>query len=209
MVEQGSKSILIIFVKNLKAGQVKTRIAKTLGDEKALNIYKDMLLKIKEVIQFLPFDKAIFYSDEIEKDDIWENETYLKHVQEGDDIGARMHNAIEKMYNEGYDKITLIGSDCYQLTSSIVMDSFRFLNDHGVVIGPAQDGGYYLIAMTGIYNGLFENKDWGTEKVLQQTKEDLEKYQISHTFVTELNDLDDEEDLKQSAPELLQKYKPD
>lgn len=209
MVEQGSKSILIIFVKNLKAGQVKTRIAKTLGDEKALNIYKDMLLKIKEVIQFLPFDKAIFYSDEIEKDDIWENETYLKHVQEGDDIGARMHNAIEKMYNEGYNKITLIGSDCYQLTSSIVMDSFRFLNDHGVVIGPAQDGGYYLIAMTGIYNGLFENKDWGTEKVLQQTKEDLEKYQISHTFVTELNDLDDEEDLKQSAPELLQKYKPD
>ncbi len=206
MAEQGNKSILIVFVKNLIAGKVKTRMAKTLGDAKTLEIYKDMLLKIKEVIKFLPFEKAIFYSDEIDNNDIWENDIYQKYQQEGDDIGVRMHNAFEKMYNKGYGKITLIGSDCYQLTSSIVMASFRFLNDHEVVIGPAQDGGYYLIAMKGLYNGLFEDKDWSTDKVLKQTKEYLIKYNIKHTFVTELNDLDDEEDLRQSAPDLLEKY---
>lgn len=206
MVEQGSKSVLIIFVKNLIPGKVKTRMAKTLGDDKALEIYKEMLIKIKEVIQYLPFDKAVFYSEAIEKNDVWQNGSFQKHLQEGDNIGDRMHNAIEKMYNDGYDKISLIGSDCYQLTSSIVMDSFRFLSDYDVVIGPAQDGGYYLIAMTGLYQGLFEAKDWGTDKVLKQTKEDLVKYEINHTFVTELNDIDDEEDLKQTAPELFQKY---
>jgi rSAM/selenodomain-associated transferase 1 len=205
MAEQGNKSILIIFVKNIIPGKVKTRIAKTLGDEKTLEIYQDMLVKIKDVVRFLPFEKAIFYSDEIVKDDIWDS-SFQKHLQEGNDIGERMHNAIEKMYNQGYGKITLIGSDCYQLTSSIIMDSFRFLTDHDVVIGPAQDGGYYLIAMTGLYNGLFEDKDWGTSKVLSQTKEDLRKYEIKHTFVAELNDIDDEEDLRQSAPDLLEKY---
>ena len=207
MAEQGSKSVLIIFVKNIIPGKVKTRMAKTLGEEKTLEIYQAMLMKIKEVVQFLPFEKAVFYSDEIVNDDIWDN-TFQKHLQEGKDIGERMHNAIEKMYNNGYGKITLIGSDCYQLTSSIIMDSFRFLSDHDVVIGPAQDGGYYLIAMTGLYNGLFEDKDWGTSKVLEQTKEDLRKYEIKHTFVAELNDIDDEEDLRKSAPDLLKKHLP-
>jgi len=193
----------------LYLGKVKTRLAKTLGDEKALLIYQEMLQKIKETIQYLPFEKAIFYSDEIVKDDIWESSSYKKFVQDGKDIGERMQNAFEKAYNEGFDKISLIGSDCYQITSSIVMDSFRLLNDHDVVLGPSQDGGYYLIAMTGLYNGLFEGKEWSTDKVLDQTKTDLESYGIKHAFVTELNDIDNEEDLKQVAPELLKKYQSD
>jgi len=207
MVETGNKSLLIIFVKNLNSGKVKTRLAKTLGDKKALQIYQEMLQKIKETIQYLPFEKAVFYSDEIVEDDIWESDSYKKFVQEGKNIGERMQNAIEQAYNDGYDKISLIGSDCYQITSSIVMDSFRLLNDYNVVLGPSQDGGYYLIAMTGLYNGLFEGKDWSTDKVLNQTKSDLEGYDIKHTFVAELNDIDDEEDLKQVAPELFEKYK--
>ena len=207
MVETGNKSLLIIFVKNLNSGKVKTRLAKTLGDKKALQIYQEMLQKIKETIQYLPFEKAVFYSDEIVEDDIWDSGSYKKFVQEGKNIGERMQNAIEQAYNDGYDKISLIGSDCYQITSSIVMDSFRLLNDYNVVLGPSQDGGYYLIAMTGLYNGLFEGKDWSTDKVLNQTKSDLEGYDIKHTFVAELNDIDDEEDLKQVAPELFEKYK--
>ena len=205
MAGTGNKNLLIIFTKNLEHGKVKTRLAESIGHDNAMVVYKELLNKIHQITLFLPFDKVVFYSDKITNDDIWNEDKYQKQVQEGSDIGERMMKAFQKSFDEGYEKVCLIGTDCYQLTSSIIMDSFRKLKDNDIVIGPAKDGGYYLIAMKSMYNILFKNKLWGTSNVLKDTVKDVENYQIKCSFVTELNDIDTEEDLKTSAFNLYQK----
>ena len=205
MAGTGNKNLLIIFTKNLEPGKVKTRLAETLGNEKAMEVHKELVKKIHQITLFLPFDKTVFYSDKIADGDIWNDDKYHKKVQEGNDIGERMMNAFQNSFDEGYEKVCLIGTDCYQLTSSIIMDSFRKLKDKEMVIGPAKDGGYYLIAMKSMYNIIFKNKSWGTAEVLKETLKDIENHGINNDFVTELNDIDTEEDLKQSANSLYKK----
>src|SRR4051812_9764031 len=111
------KQALIIFIRNPVLGQVKTRLAKTLGDEQTLSIYKELLRHTHAITQKLPFDKYVFYADGITKGDIWENYIYNKLVQTGNDLGARMQAAFELLFSKGYQHICIIGSDCYELTT--------------------------------------------------------------------------------------------
>jgi rSAM/selenodomain-associated transferase 1 len=120
-------SLLIIFVKNPVPGKVKTRLAKTLGEEKAFKIYQQLLQHTHKVTQKLAMDKAVFYSDAVDQEDIWNSNEFQKFVQEGSDLGKRMLNAFKTGFRNGYRKIVIIGSDTFEITAKIINEAFDAL----------------------------------------------------------------------------------
>jgi uncharacterized protein len=193
------KNGLIIFVRNPVLGKVKTRLAATLGEEKALSIYQKLLLHTKSVAGEVIAEKKIFYADDINTNDIWNG--YRKEQQYGNDLGERMKNAFSVFFESGYKKVCIIGSDCYDLTSKIINEAFEKLNTHEIVIGPAQDGGYYLIGMKISLKNVFEDIQWSSNQVFSQTKKLIEANHYSYTLLPILNDIDEESDL----PQILKK----
>ncbi len=189
-----SKNLLLIFTRNPELGKAKTRLAKSVGDETALEIYKFLLNSTKEITQDLTCDKAVYYSIKIHENDIWDAEIYQKYQQEGEDLGFRMQNAFQNSFDAGYNKVMIIGSDLYDLTPKHINDAFNKLDNNDVVIGPAEDGGYYLLGMKKLQSNIFENKAWGTETVRKDTLNDLQK--VSVHLLEELNDVDVIEDIE-------------
>ena len=188
------KRALIIFAKNEVFGKVKTRLAATTGKEKALSVYKSLVEHTNGITRVLPLQKKLYYSDFIEQNDTWENEVFEKNLQQGTDLGTRMYNAFDKVFEEGYEDAAIIGTDCMELSSGIIMKAFEYLIFFDIVIGPAKDGGYYLLAMKTAHRELFENITWSTENVLQQTLEICEQLGLSVQLLEELSDIDNEED---------------
>jgi len=188
------KQALIIFVRRPVLGKVKTRLAKTVGDIKALEIYNELLRHTHDITQILQCDRYIFYADEIVANDIWEDAIYRKKVQTGNDLGTRMKTAFEVLFDKGYQQICIIGSDCYELTTGIIRQAFDALQQQDVVIGPSADGGYYLLALSHVQPHLFINIEWSTGKVLTQTVDICIAAQLSYKLLQTLHDMDDEED---------------
>ncbi|MDB0611297.1 TIGR04282 family arsenosugar biosynthesis glycosyltransferase [Tenacibaculum maritimum] len=189
-----NKNLLLIFTRNPELGKVKTRLAKAVGNETALTIYKFLLDKTKKVTQNLNCDKAVYYSVQIRNHDIWEKKNYQKKLQKGEDLGIRMHNAFQEAFENNYEKVLIIGSDLYDLTPNHIHEAFDKLNSNEVVIGPAKDGGYYLLGMKKLIPSIFKNKNWGTSSVRRDTLKDLEKVNVH--LLEPLNDVDLIEDIE-------------
>jgi rSAM/selenodomain-associated transferase 1 len=188
-------SVLIIFVKNPVLGKVKTRLAHALGEENALMIYQKLLQHTCSVTTNVPADKYVFYLEYINHNDIWKNEVYKKELQYGNDLGKRMKNAFEILFQRGYKEIVIIGSDCYELTEEIIMNAFDQLKQKDVVIGPAKDGGYYLLGMNVFIPQLFTGKSWSTNKVFRETLTEIKSFNYSIYQLPVLNDIDTSEDV--------------
>ena len=189
-----SKNLVLIFTRNPELGKVKTRLAKAIGDEAALEIYKFLLKHTQKVTQHEPFDKAVYYSVEIRDNDLWDENIYQKFTQKGNELGERMQNAFEQAFKNHYQKVVIIGSDLYDLKASHIHAAFKQLDANDVVIGPAEDGGYYLLGLKKTCPKIFKHKTWGTSSVLQDTLQDLENVSV-HLLET-LNDIDVFEDIK-------------
>ncbi len=189
-----SKKALIIFTRNPELGKVKTRLAKTVGDESALKIYNFLLKHTVEITENLNVDKYIFYSENIHREDIWNPDIFRKKLQNGPDLGERMKNAFSEMFGMGYAKAIIIGSDMFDLNKNDLETAFDALETTPLVIGPATDGGYYLLGMKELNSEIFQNKDWGTSTVLEATLEDLKENK--YVLLEERNDVDYYEDIK-------------
>jgi uncharacterized protein len=185
---------LIIFVKNIINGAVKTRLAATLGNDAAINIYKQLLQHTYSVAQNIDSDKIVFYADFIEED-IWNKEAFRKEIQQGTDLGKRMENAFKNAFEKGHTKVIIIGTDCPGINKNILENAFEKLNNFEMVIGPATDGGYYLLGMKKLYSFLFQNMKWSTEAVLNDTINACNEHQLSYFFLPQLTDIDEEKDL--------------
>ena len=183
-------SVLIIFVKNPVLGKVKTRLADALGEANALLIYQKLLQRTCLVTTNIFADKYVFYLEYINHNDLWKNELYKKELQAGNDLGERMKNAFELLFQKGYKEIVIIGSDCYELTEEIIMNAFAQLQQKKVVIGPAKDGGYYLLGMNIFIPQLFTRKSWSTDKVFEETLADIKSCNYSIYQLPVLNDVD-------------------
>jgi uncharacterized protein len=187
---------IIIFVRNPVAGKVKTRLAKTMGNEKALRVYRLLLEHTRKITEQLDCDKFLYYSDHVGENDGWDNAIFRKKLQRGEGLGARMSNAFGELFSEGYERLVIIGSDCLELTGNLIHDAFDRLNEVNVVIGPSSDGGYYLLgARQPFPASLFENKTWSTDSVLADTLKDLETSETTYRLLTMLNDIDEEGDV--------------
>ena len=189
-----SKNLLLIFTRNPELGKSKTRLAKTVGDKTALEIYKLLLEKTRDVSSKVTADKAVYYSVKVRYEDIWDENSYQKYQQVGEDLGIRMLHAFKNGFDVGYQKVLIIGSDLYDLTSEIIESAFVELDTNDVVIGPAEDGGYYLLGMNSLHTAIFKNKDWGTSSVRKDTLADLKDKKVH--LLQELNDVDVFEDIE-------------
>jgi len=196
------KSAIIIFVRNPVLGKVKTRLAKQLGDGVALSVYKKLLNHTHSVLSDASADRFVFYADYINENDLWENNLYHKHLQSGDDLGERMKNAFQLLFKKNYNKVVIIGSDCFELSKEIIEEALTQLETSQIVIGPAADGGYYLLGMNAFYPAAFNNKQWSTETVFEDTIKDITLAGCSYYSLPKLRDVDTADDLKK-FPELL------
>ena len=188
------KNLLIIFTRNPVLGKVKTRLAKTVGDKTALDIYTFLLKKTKEITLDSPCDKVVYYSEKLIKNDIWNCNSFRKEVQSGEDLGAKMKNSFYDAFENNYRKVVLIGSDIYDLESYHINEAFKKLETNDVVMGPALDGGYYLIGLKKMHPKIFDNKRWGSSTVRKDTLKNLEKVDVH--LLPILNDVDVIEDIE-------------
>lgn len=185
---------LIIFIKNPVLGKVKTRLAAGIGDHRALEVYMQLLEITRGVALKVNCTRNVFYSDEIVSDD-WEDDKFNKFVQEGEDLGERMKNAFEQVFALGAKKAVIIGSDCPQLTSAIVQEAFVKLDACDVVVGPASDGGYYLLGMKLMHVSLFNEMEWSTDRVRTETLQRIVQQQLTYSLLPVLTDIDTAQDL--------------
>lgn len=198
-----SKELLIIFYRNPELGKVKTRLAASIGDEKALAIYLRLSAHTRSVTEHLTLDKRLFYSDFIDQEDNWPVAQFKKDLQNGRDLGEKMKNAFASGFEMGYERIIIIGTDCFELTSEIVSQSFERLEHHDAVIGPALDGGYYLLGMKKLIPEVFRNKSWSTESVCTETMRDFDRLGLVYSLSPPLRDVDEVKDLPEELADLL------
>lgn len=190
-----TKSLLIVFVKNITIGKVKTRLAKTIGDFGASEVYKELISLTEEITDNVSCDKRVYFSNHLE-DHLWSNAT--KHVQNGDNLGERMFNAFNDGFKAGYERIVLIGSDLADLSSKVITDGLEHLENNEVVFGPAEDGGYYLIGLSQLREDVFTNKPWSQPDLLKITLDELSINSASVGLLEMKNDIDTYEDLIKS-----------
>lgn len=190
------KRLLIVFVKNAVLGTAKTRLAKTIGNDAAFEVYKHLMQVTEQATTGLNnCDVHIYFSTE--KDPTrWTN--YTQFVQQGNDLGERMSGAFRQGFELGYQQIVGVGSDLPDLTSEIIDKGLDQLNSNEAVFGPAEDGGYYLIGMRSMIDCIFENKPWSTEGLMEITLNELKSKGHSVGIIETLNDVDTEEDLMKS-----------
>jgi rSAM/selenodomain-associated transferase 1 len=186
---------LIIFVKNPVPGKVKTRLAKTIGEHEAAAIYIQLLQHTNKITSTFDADKFIYYADFVNDNDLWNNYTYKKLLQVEGDLGHKMLDAFENSFLAGYKKVVIIGSDSIEIEKHHIQQAFEMLDNSDVVIGPAQDGGYYLLGLKQFHTFLFLNKSWSSSKLMQETLDDIEKHRLSYHLLPVLSDIDEEKDL--------------
>ena len=206
----------MVFIKNPIKGKVKTRIARTVGDDEALAIYLQ-LSKITRDNALLLMEHPdsvgrgvkiyLFYDAFIENHDEWSNAYFEKHLQTGKDLGERMLNAFDFVLKK-HTSACIIGSDCPTLSVEILQQSFEQLAHYDTVLGPSTDGGYYLLGIKkeGIERGnkdlnfldalhhLFDDMVWSTETVMSETIKRIKENNQTVCLLPELTDIDEEAD---------------
>lgn len=191
---------LIIFTRYPEPGKAKTRLIPVLGKEGAANLHRLMAQRmIANAISLQnsrQLSVAIHYtgsSEQLMQD--WLGTDLSYHQQSGGDLGARMSGALQKSLDLGIDKVVIIGTDCPTLKLEIIAKAFDELSDQDLVLGPAKDGGYYLIGLCRIMPELFEGIKWGTSEVFADTLAIAQKLNLSIAVLPILADIDRPEDL--------------
>jgi rSAM/selenodomain-associated transferase 1 len=200
MKQEKQSSALLVFVRMPRPGKVKTRLAKSLGDEKAAEFYSlctDATLKeIEQLSQEV--DKYIFLTEPINKHEMqrWADLGFKVAVQVGECLGHRLCNAFISILENGARKAIIVASDVPDLSTGIMKEAIKRLDDSDVVIGPCYDGGYYLIGMKELHEELFHGISWGTERVYQQTLDAAKENGLTVNQLPVLIDIDTEADLR-------------
>lgn len=192
-------SPILLFIKAPIKGQVKSRLASRLGDDAALELYKNFVLDILETIDKTGHPCTIFFHPPEARDAVaaWlgPGRDYLP--QQGDDLGERMANAFATIFNKGAHRAILIGSDIPDFPADLLTGAIRSLDKHDAVLGPARDGGYYLIGFRRgtLVPDVFRGIEWSTSRVFSETREKLEQAKRSVQLLPEWRDVDTPEDL--------------
>lgn len=193
-----SPNALCAFVKAPRPGRVKTRMGPRLSPRDTLLLYKAM---VEDTLERLAghqgFDLHTFFfppdcAEDIER---WLGKKYRYVPQEGDDLGARMHNAFRWAKAHHYQKAIIVGSDIPMVAAGIINAALDCLEASDIVLGPSRDGGYYLIGMREPHQELFQEISWSTDRVYQETRDKIRRLGLSVKTVLEMDDLDTFEDV--------------
>lgn len=188
-----------IFAKPPCPGLVKTRLIPDIGADKAARVYRYCLEYTLETVRQSGLEFHLYLS-EVCDEELFQDEEYS--VQKGRDLGARMFNAIRDLLVTSTDGAIIIGSDCLDITPGHLLQAAQELADHELVILPALDGGYALIACTRADPELFRNISWSSDQVLEQTLAHTERLDYRVSLLETVRDIDTLQDLEQ-YPELL------
>ena len=197
--DKSTKPALIIFARYPRKGKVKTRLAEDTGEDFAYNFYKLCSENIlNEVEKLSGFDKYLFYADEADRNKIidWIGNDFFYVPQSTNDLGHRMLSAFETVFNRGAGSAIIIGTDVPDLNNSTIKKAEMQLQENDLVIGPACDGGYYLLGMKKPYKELFYNIEWGMGSVFQSTINNAKELNLKTHLVDKLYDIDTINDLR-------------
>jgi rSAM/selenodomain-associated transferase 1 len=186
-------SLILVFAKTPVLGKVKTRLAETLGDQKALWVYQQLLVKTDQVLKKSFSKVVVFYAGDTPSDFGNCFNDFPKKPQKGKHLGERMAAAFEWGFAQGYPKIIGIGTDLWTLNPGILQGALSALDGTEVVLGPSKDGGYYLLGMKTFQPELFKNKEWSGPEVFSDTLKDLQTKRVA--LLEEKSDIDFYKDL--------------
>jgi rSAM/selenodomain-associated transferase 1 len=196
-------SVVLLFIKSPEKGKVKSRLAKEIGEDMALDVYKYLVRDTLETLQTSEYAfRLYFYPPDSEASvKNWLGCAYSYVPQHGRDLGERMRNAFAQEFSEGRDKVVLIGSDIPGLSASLINEAFTALVTSDAVIGPANDGGYYLIGFNScsFWPDIFRGIVWSTDSVYYETMNIFDKSGLSVYVLAGLTDVDTYEDLKKTG----------
>lgn len=187
--------VLIIFIKYPQAGVVKTRLAKGIGSENAARLYQAFVEAILKRTKSKSFQRIIFYSPADKEKEIrnWLGEAAPGSafvLQKGRTLGERLCQAFRFAFANGAERAVAIGSDSPLIDKTLIVEALRKLKDAKCVIGPALDGGYYLIGLSSLHREIFQGIYWGTESVFDQTIVKLKQLKIRYALLGESFDID-------------------
>jgi rSAM/selenodomain-associated transferase 1 len=183
---------------------VKTRLAKTIGDVPASEIYQNFLATILRRFENV-CDLCTLSVSPVSDHHHFQHSLIgpWQLIDQGDgDLGQRMSNYFAQAFKAGADRVLLIGSDSPNLPVSYVTQAIQQLDHNDVVLGPTEDGGYYLIGMKRLITNVFENIAWSTEDVWQQTVDILVRNEVAFGQLSTWYDVDNETDLRKLQSQL-------
>ena len=183
---------LVVFLRLPDKGKVKTRLAATLGEVAALEIYKKLVSITLDIAIRSEIPTYLFYADGLPPAST-RDARFSYHIQANGDLGSRMADALSFVLSL-HQKALIIGSDCPGLTPEILDAGCRSLDETDIVLGPADDGGYYLLGCIELHPALFANIKWSTPSVLDQTIEKIKEANLSYCLLEKLHDIDTAED---------------
>ena len=190
-----SREQLIVFVKAPRPGTVKTRIARTAGAERACAIYRDMVATVLQKFASIRGAQLRFAPDDaLEEIKPWLRDDWITAPQGAGNLGERLQRAFADSFADGAERVVIVGSDCPEVKSGDVRTAWKELKSHDLVIGPAIDGGYWLIGLRALRPELFRAITWSSDQVLAQTLAQAKLIGLSVQLLRILSDIDTEED---------------
>ena len=192
MKDTKQEKALAIFLKNPRLGAVKTRLAAAIGDQKALEIYTRLVALTLKAAKEVSASRHLFYSDTLESAP--KDLQAEPHIQIGSGLGERMNNAFNELL-DNYHRVVLIGSDLPESSATLIDEAFEKLDTNDLVIGPAEDGGYYLIALKAPQPALFTAIEYSNAEVFEQTIVRGEAEKLKVALLKKLRDVDTLADL--------------
>ena len=191
---------LIIFTRYPEPGKTKTRLIPALGAEGAATLQRQMtehtLAQVKELqAKRLVSVEVYFVGGNQQLMQSWLGTSVIYRQQGDGDLGRRMAIAFQTALEAGKQRVVVIGTDCPDLKAELMVKAFHALEQHDLVLGPAQDGGYYLIGLCRLIPELFTGIRWSTAEVLQQTMSIAQRLELAVAYLPRLSDVDRPEDL--------------
>ncbi len=192
---------LIIFTRYPEPGKTKTRLIPALGAEGAAALQRQMteitVTRAKKLFNSIPLSVEIrFAGGNWQLMNHWLGSDLTFQEQGTGDLGERIARAFQAAFNRGMESVVIIGTDCPSLTLEIMLQAFEKVTKSDVIIGPATDGGYYLIGLKKIIPELFQGINWGTSEVLSRTVAIAQSLNLVINYLPQLSDIDLPEDLK-------------
>jgi len=204
------KEALVLMAKAPREGEVKTRLFGALSPEEAKHLYVAFLSDTFALMEEMMEEReelslALCYTPEGEEEafEEVEREGSLMLPQRGQDLGERLTNCFTDLFALGFQSVVVIGADSPTLPGEYVFDAFEcFETDDDVVIGPTEDGGYYLVGMRKLHRRIFEDIPWGGDGALAATIDRAKEAELDLVLLPEWHDVDTPEDFERLKLEL-------
>lgn len=192
--------MVLVFVRAPRAGTVKTRLAAAIGAEAALTVYRRLAehtVREAAALSAEGVEVRVHHTPADAGGEVrgWLGAGPVYLPQAEGDLGVRMRNAFARAFDEGARQVVIVGSDLPALSAELLRRAFRLLDSRPAVLGPARDGGYYLLGLTRLVDGIFDAIAWSTPGVLAATLARLKAAGVESALLEGLSDVDEVEDL--------------